>query len=326
MSKVKISVLVPIYNSADYLEQCLNSLTEQSMKELEFILVNDGSIDQSLEIMQKYKDSDSRFVILNKENTGYGDSLNKAMNLAKGDYIGIVEPDDFCDRKMFEVLNKLAESGDFDIVRGEYFEFCNDKKKRHRMGVKVEKRTVFVPLRDYAVFYEAPAIWSAIYRKKMINDNNIRFLPTAGAAYQDAGFNFKTLACAKEVVYTDRPVYYYRIDNPNSSVKDSKKASAVVREYKEVENFIEKMPDGDLLVKYCQVAKFGAYHWNLQRLRKKEWKKFAKIMKEEFKKEQQDGNIERKYFPRKYWLSLMLLINAPVNLYYVLFIVRQRLK
>ena len=326
MARVKISVLVPIYNSGDYLTTCLDSLLRQSMKELEFILVNDGSTDQSLEIMKRYKKNDSRFVILDKENTGYGDSLNEAMNIARGEYIGIVEPDDFCDEKMFETLYGLVKGGDYDIARGEYFEYCDGERKQHKLKIGVGKKSVFVPVRDYAVFYEAPAIWSAIYKKEMINKNEIKFLPTAGATYQDTGFNFKTLACAKKVVYTNRPVYYYRMDNPSSSVKDLKKVLAVVREYEEIEKFIKKMPNSDLLIKYCQVAKFGAYHWNLQRLRKEEWKKFARIMKKEFKKEQEDGNIERIYFPKKYWLSLMLLMKIPMNIYYCLFMVRQRLK
>ena len=114
---VNVSVLVPIYNASGYLRECLESLKKQTLKGMEFILVNDGSTDESLKIMKEYEKVDARFVILNKKNTGYGDSLNKAMKLTKGKYIGIVEPDDFCDEKMFEVLYKMAENKKVNIVR-----------------------------------------------------------------------------------------------------------------------------------------------------------------------------------------------------------------
>ena len=95
MAKVKVSVLVPIYNSEGFLRECLDSLIGQSVRELEFILVNDGSTDNSLAIMEEFKKSDARIVVLDKKNTGYGDSLNQAMRLSRGEYIGIVEPDDY---------------------------------------------------------------------------------------------------------------------------------------------------------------------------------------------------------------------------------------
>jgi hypothetical protein len=163
-----------------------------------------------------------------------------------------------------------------------------------------------------------PAIWSAIYRKDMIERNEITFLATPGASYQDTGFNIKTLACAEKVAFVDEPLYYYRMDNPGSSVKDVKKVMAVVKEYEEIEKFICRRKDRDLLMKYCQVAKFGGYHWNLLRLSKKEAKKFITRMKREFVEEKKKGNIEKKYFPKKYWISLNLLLRVPVGLYWAL--------
>ena len=318
MDDLKISVLVPVYNASGYLRECLESLKKQTLKEMEFLLVNDGSTDESLQIMKEYEKVDARFVILNKKNTGYGDSLNKAMKLAKGKYIGIVEPDDYCDEKMFEVLYKMAENKEVNIAKGNYYEYREGIKVAHEMGLAVSGEKVFEPIWDYKVFYEVPAIWSAIYRKDMIERNEITFLATPGASYQDTGFNIKTLACAEKVVYTDKPLYYYRMDNPGSSVKDVKKVMAVVKEYEEIEKFICRRKDRDLLMKYCQVAKFGGYHWNLLRLSKKEAKKFITRMKREFVEKKKKGNIEKKYFPKKYWISLNLLLRVPVGLYWAL--------
>ena len=320
---VNVSVLVPIYNTSKYIKECLDSLKNQTMQELEFILVNDGSTDDSLRIMKKYRQIDSRFKILDKENTGYGDSMNQAMKMAKGEYIGIVEPDDFCDKSMFRTLYETAKTERADIVRGNYYDFGEDGKTLHKMNLSIKKRKVLKPIKNYDVFYEAPAIWSAIYRKDMIDRNEIKFLATPGASYQDIGFNFKTLACAGKVVYIDKPLYFYRVDNPNSSVKDTKKMMAVVKEYGEVEKFISKLEERGLLIKYCQVAKFGGYHWNLLRLPNREAKRFIVRMKKEFTEEKKRGNIEKKYFPKKYWVSLGLLLRAPAELYWALLILEK---
>lgn len=317
--KAKISIIVPVYNCSKYLKQCLESLRMQTMDDLEFILVNDGSTDDSLEILKQYKKNDKRFIIINKKNTGYGDSINGALKVANGDFIGIVEPDDFCDKKMFSFLYGLAISNDADIARGGYYEYKNGVNRIHVTKMSVGSMDVFSPLDNHEVFFEPPAIWSAIYRRNLLVENNIEFLPTAGASYQDTGFNFKTLACATKVVYTKKPFYHYRLDNPNSSVNDQNKSMVIVREFKSIENFISGLSESELLLRCCQVAKFGAYHWNLGRLNKVLREKFARVAKREFKEAREQGYLEKSLFPRRYWWSLQLLIWIPIKLYCGLF-------
>ena len=117
----KISVLVPIYNVEKYLRECLDSLLNQTLVDVEFILINDGSKDNSLEIMKEYQSKDARFKIIDKENTGYGSSMNKGLDLASGEYIGIVESDDFIKKRMFEDLYNIAVKNDADMVKSDYF-------------------------------------------------------------------------------------------------------------------------------------------------------------------------------------------------------------
>lgn len=93
-NKVKVSIVVPIYNVEKYLRQCLDSIVNQTLKNIEIICVNDGSTDNSLKIIQEFADKDSRIKIINKENTGYGNSMNIGFDAAIGEYIGIVESDD----------------------------------------------------------------------------------------------------------------------------------------------------------------------------------------------------------------------------------------
>ena len=326
MSTVKVSIVVPIYNAAKYLRGCLDSLMSQSLKSLEIILVNDGSTDDSLDIAKEYAKLDKRFKILNKYNTGYGDSMNKGIKMAKGEYIGIVEPDDFCAISMFEKLLNIAEKNQVDIARGGYYHYSNNETQKTEPIYMKKKKGVINPLQDYGAFYETPAIWSAIYRRDFLEDNKIEFLNTPGASYQDAGFHFKTLACAGRIAYIDEPLYYYRVDNPNSSVKSYKKIMAIVKEYESIEEFISKLKDSKLLMEYCQVAKFGRYHWNLLRLDKNDSKNFAKFMKNTFKEKRKLGLVKKQFFPKKYWVSLRALLLLPTSMYICLLKARKVIK
>lgn len=326
MNTIKVSVVVPIYNAQEYLEECLDSLVSQSLKDIEMILVNDGSTDNSLKIAEEYAKKDKRIRILNKKNTGYGDSMNKGISMARGNYVGIVEPDDYCSSEMFEKLFSLAEKHMVDIVRGNYYHYSKDGFQEMAPLYMKNRSGIIEPLRDYGVFYEPPAIWSAIYKKEFLKKNKIGFLNTPGASYQDAGFHFKTLACTNRMVYSNEPLYYYRVDNPNSSVKSLKKTMAIVEEYRSIEIFVDGLNDKDLLMKYCQVAKFGRYHWNLLRLKKKDARAFAKFMKDEFKTRKKLGQIKKQFFPRKYWISLKILLSLPVGIYLCIFAIKRIIK
>ena len=117
----KISVVVPVYNVEKYLKECINSIINQTLEDIEIICVNDGSTDSSLEILNDYAKKDSRIIVINKSNSGYGHTMNMGLNAASGEYIGIIESDDFADKNMFEDLYKLAKEYDADIVKGDWY-------------------------------------------------------------------------------------------------------------------------------------------------------------------------------------------------------------
>jgi len=124
-----ISIIVPIYNVKKYLNKCLNSLINQTLKNIEIICVNDGSTDNSFEILMQYK-NDKKIIILNKTNSGYGDSMNQGIEYTSGQYIGIIEPDDFADIHMFENLYKYTKNNSIDIIRSNYYFYWKKKKKK----------------------------------------------------------------------------------------------------------------------------------------------------------------------------------------------------
>lgn len=311
----KVSILIPIYNVESYLSKCLDSVLAQTLNDLEIICINDGSTDNSLEIIKEYVKKDKRIIVLNKKNTGYGDSMNLGLRKATGEYIGIVEPDDWIEPEAFAELYGLAESNKTDVVKANYYKFRgNDPefvvKEISDYGTKVIKKSDHVF--DYFKF--APAIWSAIYRRAFLLENDIRFLPTPGASYQDLGFSFKCWVVAKQLAFTSKPYYHYRLDNAGSSVNTAGKMHCVVDEYKSIEQFLR---DRDLYDSYSaimQAAKFRNYHWNFQRLIQLNptlARDFYNLWRDELLAANSTGELSPEYFGKKDLLALVTILYFP---------------
>ncbi len=292
----KISVLVPIYNVEKYLQQCLESLVNQTLAEIEIICINDGSTDDSLDIIKDFAKKDERIVIIDKENSGYGDSMNQGLAKAKGKYIAIVESDDFIELDAMERLYGLAESYDAEVVRANYFFNKNGKDALNAYVRPEDTGRVIDPKRNIWIFYEAPAIWSAIYRRDFLSKHKIKFLPTPGASYQDTGFNFKVWVSAHRAVFTNDAFLHYRLDNESSSVNNPGKVMNVVYEYAEIERYLR---ENDVFDDYAQVfivAKFGAYFWNMCRLKSDLLKDFVHKVKTEYDQYNNEGIIDLNNF------------------------------
>ena len=306
----KLSILVPIYNVEQYLPHCLDSLCAQTLKSLEIICINDGSTDASGAILDEYAKNNSNIVVINKKNSGYGDSMNRGLEAAIGEYIGIVESDDFIDAEAFEKLYELAKKTDADIVKANYYYHSEKGDELHEVVREQKLRRPMTISDDYKILLEEPGIWSAIYRREFLNEKKIRFRPTPGASYQDTGFYFKTMCAAEKIVYTRDAFLHYRVDNANSSVKSLEKINYVVEEYADIEKFIKNLGISDEVCYTIQAAKFGAYHWNLQRLPKELAQEFTNTIKTEFSAAQKDGLLHREYFPKKYWLALKMILKT----------------
>ena len=294
-SGVKVSVLVPIYNVEEFLPECLDSLVRQTLKDIEIICINDGSRDSSLDIIKEYAKKDSRIVVINKKNSGYGDSMNRGLAKASGEYVGIVESDDFIDRDAFEKMYELAKKHDVEIVKGNYYEYYGDggqdKVVRELFSPGITNR-VIDPRVDREVFYQPPSIWAAIYKRTFLADNGIDFLPSPGAAYQDAGFSFKTWAMARRVYIINRAFLHYRQDNANSSVKDSGKVYCVKDEHDSIEKFLIEKKLMDELGSVAFACRFGSYVWNLDRLKFRLAMEFARTAIKDYKRAKRDGYLD----------------------------------
>lgn len=262
----KISVLVPCYNVEKYVAQCLDSILSQTLKDIEVICINDGSTDNTLSVFRSFEKIDERIKVLNKSNSGYGDSMNRGLALCLGKYIGIVESDDFIEPNMFEVLFDTAEKFNLEIARCCYFEFKNGTEVPV-YNEWVPKNILIDPNVEKSVFSQAPAIWCSIYKNSWLKENHIKFLPTPGASYQDTSFAFKAYACARRVMMLGTPMLHYRLDNQNSSINNPGKVYCVCDEWDEIYRFVRsnKKKFGHLFP-IMPVLQYGTYKWNLDRL------------------------------------------------------------
>lgn len=217
----KISVIVPIYGVEKYLKECIDSILAQTFTDMEIILIDDGGKDNCPQIIDEYAQKDSRIVAIHKANGGYGQTCNVGLSKANGDYISIIEPDDYIDPKMYEKLYQIAKDFDSDIVKSGFFDNLQIKKNTYCKKVKWRD---FIPedksftIKEYPHFlYYHPSIWSCIYKKEFLDKHNIRFIEAPGAGWTDNPFQVQTMCLAEKINYTSEAYYYWRRVNENES-------------------------------------------------------------------------------------------------------------
>ncbi len=218
-----VSVIVPVCNVEKYLEACLDSIKNQTLKDIEVICIDDGSTDTSSTILDDFCKKDPRFTVFHKKNSGYGNSMNKGIEMAKGQYIGIVESDDFIMPKMFEDLYTLTESGKVDVVKANFWDCYDESDGTITKVVNREREAMpdvsasFILSEHPQILWGHPSIWSGIYRTDFIRENNIKFKEVKGGGWVDNPFFFETLCLAKAIKWTKKPYYCYRKTNAKSS-------------------------------------------------------------------------------------------------------------
>lgn len=311
-SEPAVSVLTPVYNVARYLPECLDSLKSQRLSSIEFVCINDGSTDESLSILRSYAKDDPRFLIIDKPNSGYGSSMNRGIEAAHGEYIGIVESDDFASPDMFKKLYRFAKKNDCDLVKTNFFEHDDFGDKKIRLYDGFAYRKVFDPKDEPGVMRVVPSIWAGLYRRSMLLDNEIRFNETPGASFQDTSFVHKTWMSARRAALLDGAFLHYRVDNSGSSVKASTKVYAVCDEYSSSETFMEKDPDCVKAFSSVLTAmKFDAYLWNYNRIADEFRKEFAMRWSREMRCALEKGWLDESLFSQDDKKRLRTILEEP---------------
>lgn len=290
-----VSLLIPVYNVEKYLNECLESATNQSLSDIEIICINDGSTDSSPAIIREYMESDARIKMIDKPNSGYGASMNKGLDVAQGKYIAILESDDFFEPDALEKLVHAAETYNTQVAKANFWLYWSEPQEKNELFELVTgdmTGCAIDPHEATEIFYSKPSIWSAIYRRDFLDENGIRFLETPGASFQDSAFNFKVWASANRVVLLRDPVLHYRQDNESSSVNSPEKVYCICDEHAEMDRFLDKHPEYSGLRPVKEGVKFDNYMWNYERLTEPLQRGFIQRFSSEFKEDMKRGYFD----------------------------------
>lgn len=197
----KVSVIVPVYNLEKYIPRCLTSLQVQTLQEIEFIVVNDGSTDGSWEVMQKFaKDFPNKFLCFSKLNGGLSEARNFGMMHCRGEYIGFVDGDDYVAPNMFEQLYETALISGSDFVTCDNYRIYGNRKKIDMFEIDT------VSMQDAMTVCSYTA-WTRIIRRSFIEVHNLQFPPKL--QYEDLVFTYCMFAHAKRIAHVSTPLYFY---------------------------------------------------------------------------------------------------------------------
>lgn len=315
-----LSILVPVCNVEKYVKECLNSLLNQTFNDIEIICIDDGSTDTSGAILDEYALNDARVHVIHKKNTGYGNSMNVALQNSRGMYIGIVEPDDYVDPDMFEKLISLAREHEAEVVKSKFYVHNSQKADVDVVSKTLDRVNIYEevidPLEHPEIFRVSASIWTSVYRRDFLEENEIKFLESPGASFQDTAFAFKVWSKARRVVLTDNAYLHYRVTNSDSSSKSPGKVFCICDEFKEAERYIlEHCDEKEKLLYILDATKFGSYKWNLRRVTFGFKYAFLLRMSQEFKEDRDNGRIDESCFYPNELPELHMVIDDPDEYY-----------
>lgn len=236
-NQVKVSIIIPVYNVEQYISQCLDSLINQTLQEIEIICINDGSKDNSLNILKDYADKDSRIKIINKKNEGLSCARNDGLKAASGEYIGYVDSDDWVAEDFYEKLFIAAKKYNADIAAGNIVR-CGKLVRKYR--IKYEQEKLFTDNTEKLKAAGIPKynyVWNKIYKRENLLKLDIPF--PAGKVYEDICWSIKVIYYLKNLVIVPESNYYYR-KNQNSIVSVTKKSEKNMKDGDEAVNIMVK--------------------------------------------------------------------------------------
>ncbi|MCI6266632.1 MAG: glycosyltransferase [Erysipelotrichaceae bacterium] len=316
-----ISVIVPIYNVEKYLDRCIESIVNQTYKNLEIILVDDGSPDNCPKICDKWSKKDNRIKVIHKENGGLSDARNAGLDTATGAYIGFVDGDDFLDKKMYEILlkNLIKTKADMSICTAYLYEEKSKIKYKNSKNIQL---FIYEGIDKYNNLFnnnisEFNVVWKRIYKKEIFKE--LRF--PKGKINEDTFIAHKLLSLSNKIVYSTEKLYYY-VQHENSimhqkfNIKKLDGLEAIKEQmlFFQKEEFkntkyqkisIERYMN-NILVYYCTVKNHNEnkqYQKQIQDLQKEYKKYYKEIMKKDI-----SSKLKLKYFIFKYFPNIYYII------------------
>ena len=278
-----ISVIVPLHNSKKYLQECIESILKQTQKDIEIICV-DSSTDETTDMIRQYRKCDNRVKLVEDSNTGYGHKVNIGIKFAKGEYMAIVESDDYISDDMLKDLYFAAKKTDADFVMANFEEYIDTRfgrmfspfdrlkdKKDYNRVINLHQETHLMPRIECN-------IWSGIYKMDFLRDKNIQCNESEGASYQDTGFATLVTLLSKKMCFLEGHYYKYRKDNEGSSVKSDRKYKCIVDEFIWLRSRLKELGcDSDVDEAFFKETRLRAFFWNYSRLSEEYQEKFLHL-------------------------------------------------
>lgn len=232
---IKVSVVIPIYNVRDYIEECLKSVVNQTLKDIEIICVNDGTPDDSMKIVQKYAKKDERIIIVNKENGGVSSTRNEGIKRANGELIYFLDSDDYIENNMLEETYRIMKENELDTLYFDSFCFCDSddvKETFKKYDAYYERKTVYNGIYDGKMLFKemlkngeyraSPVL--QIIKRKLLLEKNIRFIE--GIIHEDEAFSIEVITNSKRTMHINKK-YYNRRVRSDSIMTGSKKTESM---------------------------------------------------------------------------------------------------
>ena len=322
MGSPKVSIVMPSLNVEKYIRQCMESVLKQTLEDIEIICVDAGSTDGTLEILEEYAHTDPRIQLIHSDKKSYGYQVNLGFDIACGEYLGIIETDDYADLEMFEVLYHIAKENDLDVVKSGFYYYYSvgeEKNIPNPIASNTMSKWIFCPSTDFRskrelvdFFNIKPTVWSSLYRRSFLYDNHIRLNETPGASYQDASFNFMVWTCAKRVQLIPECFVHYRQDNETSSINSPGKVYCICDEYAVMKHFLDEHPvEKGVLEPVMYRIMYDSYCWNYERLSEELQNEFIIQFHKDFQQANTEGKLNKEYFEWFRWEMLQMVIEKP---------------
>ena len=246
-SNIKVSVIMPVYNAYDYLSPAMDSVIDQTLKEIEIICIDDGSTDHSLDIIRAYQAADERIRIVTENNAGVSIARNKGIIRARGEYIIFLDADDFFEPTLLEKLYNTAKEYDLDIAVAK-FDYYNNKSSKFTPQIEEAHGNIFAPgavvskseYPDYILQSTTGYVWNKMFRNSFIKNKELSFAPEL-YVFEDVHFVCTSLSLAERVGRIDDVLVHHRIYSDQSRSKLFKKYYAQVPVvYLKVKDFLSQ--------------------------------------------------------------------------------------
>lgn len=267
MNNPKVSVIIPVYNAEKYLKECLDSIINQTLKEIEIICVDDGSTDNSLEILKEYEKKDERVKIIQQKNQFAGVARNNGLKVATGDWVTFIDSDDFCELTALENLYKIAEENELDFIKCSSKCFNEALQQYENIDWYTNKKAENL-FNKVTCFDEYPDIlygicdtpWSGLYKMSFVKENNIYF-PNFQCVH-DRSFFLKCLLTAKRILITDIYFVHHRVEREGSLINQKHyHFDCQIKHYNRVKEILNEIGNEKYTKYSLKKELFSLFNW-----------------------------------------------------------------